>query len=142
MLKLMERALSRLKADRRRRVKSYRSTLRFPIGGLKRRATQSPKPVPRNDGLRSGRACLLCPGTSDVNLFRYCQGVIYFDAQVSDRAFNLGMSKQKLNGPEISGSPEQLKAEATEVTYRLEWKRAEHCANRNAAARPKSLCQQ
>jgi hypothetical protein len=52
-----------------------------------------------------GRACLLCPGTSDVNLFRYCQGVIYFDAQVSDRAFDLGMSKQKLNSPEISGSP-------------------------------------
>jgi hypothetical protein len=45
------------------------------------------------------------PGTSDVNLFRYCQGVIYFDAQVSDRAFDLGMSKQKLNGPEISGPP-------------------------------------
>jgi hypothetical protein len=45
------------------------------------------------------------PGTSDVNLFRYCQGVIYFDAQVSDRAFDLGMSKQKLNGPGISGPP-------------------------------------
>jgi len=36
-------------------------------------------------------------------LFRYCQGVIYFDAQVPDRTFDLGMAKQKLNGPEISG---------------------------------------
>jgi hypothetical protein len=38
-------------------------------------------------------------------LFRYCQGVIYFNAQVSDGTFDLGMSKQKLNGPEISGPP-------------------------------------
>jgi len=53
----------------------------------------------------SGRACPLCPGTSDINLFRYCQGVIYFDAQVSDRAFDLGMPKQKLNGPKISCPP-------------------------------------
>ena len=54
---------------------------------------------------QSGRACPLSPGTSDVNLFRYCQGVINFDAQVSDRAFDLGMSKQKLNRPEVSGPP-------------------------------------
>jgi hypothetical protein len=33
------------------------------------------------------------------------QGVIYFDAHVSGRAFDLGMSKQKVNGPEISGPP-------------------------------------
>ena len=26
-----------------------------------------------------GRACPLCPGISDVDLFRYCQGVIGFD---------------------------------------------------------------
>src|SRR5258708_34644966 len=37
--------------------------------------------------------------------FRYCQGVIYFNAQVSDRAFDLGMPKQKLNSPEISCPP-------------------------------------
>jgi hypothetical protein len=45
---------------------------------------------------------LLCPGTSDVNLFCYCQRVIYFDAQVSDCAFDLGMPKKKLNSPQIS----------------------------------------
>src|SRR4029079_17914722 len=45
-----------------------------------------------------------CPGTSDVNLFRYCQSIIYFNAQVPHRAFDLGMSKEQLNGPEISGS--------------------------------------
>jgi hypothetical protein len=49
-----------------------------------------------------GRACPLCPGISDVNLFRYGQRVIDLDAEISDRAFDLGMSKQKLDGPEIA----------------------------------------
>ena len=52
-----------------------------------------------------GRAYPLCPDTSDVNVFCYCQGVIYCGAQVSDRAFDLGMPKQELNGPESSGLP-------------------------------------
>jgi hypothetical protein len=38
-------------------------------------------------------------------LLRYCQGVIYFDAEISDRAFDLGMSEQELDGPQISCSP-------------------------------------
>jgi hypothetical protein len=41
-------------------------------------------------GRRSGRACPLCPGISDINLFRYCEGIIYFDAEISDSAFYLG----------------------------------------------------
>jgi hypothetical protein len=56
-------------------------------------------------GWRSGRACLLCPGISDINLFRYCQSIIYLDAEISNRAFNLGVAKQKLDGPEIAGAP-------------------------------------
>ena len=44
-------------------------------------------------------------GISDVNLFRYCEGVIYFDAEIPDRAFDLGMSKQELDGSEIAGAP-------------------------------------
>jgi hypothetical protein len=36
----------------------------------------------------------------------------------------------------------QLQAVPTDVAYRLEWKLAEHGADRSAAARPKSLCQQ
>jgi hypothetical protein len=51
-----------------------------------------------------GRACPLCPGISDINLFRYCQRIIDLDAEVSDRAFDLGMSKQKLDGPEIASA--------------------------------------
>lgn len=54
---------------------------------------------------RTGRARPLCPGISDINLFRYCQGVIYFDAEVPEGAFDLGMPKQKLDGPEISSPP-------------------------------------
>jgi hypothetical protein len=49
---------------------------------------------------RAGAPAL--PGHSDINLFRYCQGIIYFDAKKSDRAFGLGMPEQKLNGPEMT----------------------------------------
>jgi hypothetical protein len=42
---------------------------------------------------------------SDVDLFRYCQGVIYFDAQISDGAFDLGVPEQKLDRPEIPRAP-------------------------------------
>jgi hypothetical protein len=45
---------------------------------------------------------MLCPGISDINLFRYCQGVIDFDAEIPDRAFDLGVSEQELDSPEIA----------------------------------------
>jgi hypothetical protein len=35
--------------------------------------------------LRSGRACPLGTGISDINLFRYCQSIACFDPEVSDR---------------------------------------------------------
>jgi hypothetical protein len=50
--------------------------------------------------LKSGRACPLCPGISDINLFRYCQGI--FNSEISNRAFNLGMPEQELDSPEIA----------------------------------------
>src|SRR6266851_4578562 len=56
----------------------------------------------------TGRACPLCPGrpgASDVDLFRYCQGVIDLNAEISDRAFDLGMPEQELDGPEIACAP-------------------------------------
>ena len=43
---------------------------------------------------RTGRACLLCPGISDVDLFRYREG-----AKVSDGAFDLGVAEQELQSP-------------------------------------------
>jgi hypothetical protein len=41
-------------------------------------------PLAQSGGWRVGRACPLCPGISDINLFRYCQGVIDFDASIAD----------------------------------------------------------
>jgi len=51
-----------------------------------------------------GRACPLCPGISDVHLFRYCQGVIYLDAEISDSAFYFRVTEQELHGPQIARS--------------------------------------
>src|ERR1700675_2824309 len=53
----------------------------------------------------AGRLHHLCPGISDINLFRYCQGVIDLDAGIPDSAFDLGMPEQELDSPEIAGSP-------------------------------------
>jgi len=64
-----------------------------------------PLPVMAQTGCwRPGRACPLCPGISDINLFRYCQSIVYFDPEISDGAFDLGVAKQKLDGPEIAGA--------------------------------------
>ncbi len=46
----------------------------------------------------SGRACLLCPVISDVNLFSYGEGIIYLNAEVSDGAFDFGVAEQELHG--------------------------------------------
>jgi hypothetical protein len=43
---------------------------------------------------RLGRACLLCPGTSDIHLFSDRQGVIDLDPEITDGALNLGVTKQ------------------------------------------------
>lgn len=37
-----------------------------------------------------GRASLLCPGISDVNLFCYCQGVIALNAEITVPTLLLG----------------------------------------------------
>jgi len=50
----------------------------------------------------AGRACPLCPGTSDINLFRYCQRIIDLDAEIPDGAFDFGVAEQELDSPEIS----------------------------------------
>jgi hypothetical protein len=50
----------------------------------------------------SGRACPLCPGDSDINLFRYGEGIIDLDSEVSDGAFDLGVAKQKLHGSQVA----------------------------------------
>ena len=41
---------------------------------------------------------------SDVNLFGNVEGVINFDTQVSDSAFNFGVTQQQLDGPKVSSA--------------------------------------
>jgi hypothetical protein len=41
-----------------------------------------------------GRACPLCPGISDVNLFCYRERIIDLDSKVPDGAFDLGVTEQ------------------------------------------------
>ena len=40
-----------------------------------------------------GRACPLCPGISDVHLFGYRQGVVDLDPEITDCAFDLGVTE-------------------------------------------------
>jgi len=51
-----------------------------------------------------GRAGPLCPGNSDVNLFRYGECIINLDAEIPSSAFDFGVSEQELNSAEISSS--------------------------------------
>ena len=48
---------------------------------------------------RLGRACPLCPGISDVDLFRYRKCVIDLNAEVSDGAFDFCVTQQELYRP-------------------------------------------
>ncbi len=53
-----------------------------------------------HDGEAEGGAkpVRLCPGSSDVNLFSYGEGIIDFDAEIPDGALDLRMSQQQLDG--------------------------------------------
>jgi hypothetical protein len=42
------------------------------------------------------------PGNSDIDLFRYGQGVINLDAEVSGGAFDLGVAEQELHRPQVT----------------------------------------
>ena len=52
----------------------------------------------------TGGACLLCPGNSDLDLFRYGKGVIDINAEIPDGAFDLGVAEQELHSAQITGS--------------------------------------
>jgi hypothetical protein len=49
-------------------------------------------------------------GCSDFDLLRYGQSVVYIDAQISHRALDLRVSKQKLNCAQIAGAAIDQKA--------------------------------
>ena len=61
----------------------------------------------RNNGhCRSlkGRALLLCPVVSDVDLLRYGEGIVHIDAEIPHGALYLGVTEQKLDGAQIPGA--------------------------------------
>lgn len=47
--------------------------------------------------MRSGRARQLCPGSSDVDFFSYFNRVVDLDAEIPNRALDLGVTEQQLN---------------------------------------------
>lgn len=47
----------------------------------------------------AGQSMSALPGYSDINLFCYRQGVIHFNTEVSDGAFDLGVAEEKLHRP-------------------------------------------
>ena len=53
----------------------------------------------------TGRACLLCPGASNVNLFRYGEGIVDFNAEVANGALDFGVAEQELHGSQITSAP-------------------------------------
>ena len=52
---------------------------------------------PKSADVGRAEQYLLCPVISDVDLFRYCEGIIYLDPEVPDGAFDLGVAEQELH---------------------------------------------
>ena len=52
-----------------------------------------------NRTVEVGQSMSALPGISDIYLFRYCQGIIRLDTEISNGAFDLGVAKQKLDSP-------------------------------------------
>lgn len=52
-----------------------------------------------------GRACPLCPISSDVDLFCYCKRIVDFNSQVPDGAFDFGVPQKQLYSSQITSAP-------------------------------------
>ena len=51
-----------------------------------------------------GRALLLCPVPSNVDLLRYGEGIVHINAEISHCALYLSVTKQELDGAQIPGA--------------------------------------
>ena len=60
--------------------------------------TATGDPPPRT----AGRACPLCPGTSDVNLFGNRRRVVHPDPKIAHRAFDFRVSEQQLDCTKVA----------------------------------------
>ena len=47
----------------------------------------------------------LCPPSSDIYLFCYCERVVDLNSQVSDGALDFRMPQKKLHGPQVACAP-------------------------------------
>jgi hypothetical protein len=54
--------------------------------------------------MTEGRAWPLCPGRSDINLFRYGECVVYLDPEITDSALDLRVAEQELDSPKVAGA--------------------------------------
>ena len=55
--------------------------------------------------MEGGQSVAALPRCSDVDLLGDRERVVNLDAEVPDRALDLGVAKEQLNRPEVSGSP-------------------------------------
>jgi hypothetical protein len=55
--------------------------------------------------MEGGQSVAALPRCSDVDLLGDRERVIDLDAKVSDRTLHLGVAKEQLNRPEVSGPP-------------------------------------
>lgn len=51
-----------------------------------------------------GTADRPCPEGSNIDLLRYGKGVVNLNAEVANRALDLGMAEQQLDGTQVPGS--------------------------------------
>lgn len=75
----------------------------------------------------SGRARQLCPGTSDLDLLGNLNGIVDFDAKISNCALYLRVAQQELDGTQVAGpSVDQRRlGSAQRVHAELEWVEAD-----------------
>ena len=59
----------------------------------------------QNGGLKRAEHVRSARVFSDINLFRYCQSIVYFDPEISDRALDLRVTEQELDRPQVAGAP-------------------------------------
>jgi hypothetical protein len=45
---------------------------------------------------------------SEINLFGYIRGVVYLNSEISDGAFQLGVTEEKLDGTQVTSLPINL----------------------------------
>src|SRR5712672_1103334 len=72
--------------------------------GWSREAPPYPDQWHLSDLVRGGRAVLLCPGRSDVDLFRDGESVVDLNPQIAHGALDLLVAQQKLDRPQIASA--------------------------------------